>query len=132
MPFPVTPFCLKLRDVADRGTISTEEMGCPKKYYVPRLDKERTARKYSLLAGDGHRFGVWIPADPMCEILDVPVDEFISTFEEHSPEWSSVAKELTNFWNARHKEHLQSLNTFVYASEIFRDLPGATIALSVL
>lgn len=127
----VIPFCLRLQDAADKGAISHKDMGCPRKYYIAGSPEAGPAQKYSLWAGDGRRFGVWLPVRLASEIQGVPLDEIVTSLEQHAVR-ESLMKQLKEFWDKDHRDHLDSLCAFASASALFKHLPGATIALSVM
>lgn len=54
------PFCLRLRDAAERTHIPAKDMGCPQKYYVSSsVDAGPPTARYSLVASDSTGFGIW-------------------------------------------------------------------------
>lgn len=124
------PFCLRLRDVADKGAFLLKDLGCPHKYYVSGSAEEAATCEYVMLAGDGYWFSVWLPAH-VVDPLQVPLDEFLTAVEQDINQ-ESIIEHLENFLDLYHPEHLASLNAFLQASKIFENFPEATIALSVM
>ena len=128
----LVPYCLKLRDAADRSIEKVEEMGCPSKYYTPMSLARRVPKLYKRFIGDD-QFSVWFPHDSgNNEDLEIHIDELIGTMQKSSESYGGVWDSLAELWTSNLSEHLQSLNALVYAAKLFDHLPEATIALSVI
>ena len=134
-PVPPVPFCMSLRDAADRDTEVPENMGCPSKYYYCQQSVARqSTREYKLFFGTPGNFGVWFPIESACGDLKVDANQLLRDLRRTNT--LSVAKALSEhldkLWRSDLQEHLASLKAFVFASTVFSGFPDASIALSII
>ena len=117
------PYCMRLRDAADRGLNKAEDMGCPGKYYIQMSSVKHRAQEYRRFAGDG-TFSIWLPSKSNWKDMEVHVDELIAVFQNLNFDSGNVIQSILEIWLSDLEEHSVSLDAFVYASKIFRSPAG--------